>query len=300
MRRDGVTHQTPIDTCCRLAQLSAIVKIDGSIHLYSKGLIKLELKTNNTALARLIVSEIKSLFGLSAEIQLRKNNLNAATQSQIIIEHPQLRTVLEKIGVLSSNRLNFGLPANLLKRPCCKKHFSKGAFLAGGYLNGKNQNAHLEITSSNKYLIDDLGKMLSRSAIDNKTRQKGNYFSIYIKSTKAIIEFLKYIEAADEALQLENSLIIKNIKNQANRLANAETANQNKVIKNAFRQIKDIRLIDETTGLNNLPKGLQEICAARLANPQDSLEELGKKLDPPISKSAVNHRFRRISQVAKG
>lgn len=292
-----LSHNQPKDTCCRLALLSAIVKIDGSIHLEAKNL-KLELKIGNIAVARQVAREFKELFGLSTDISLRKVNVKGSTQSQVIISNEQLRPLLKKLEVLSDNKLNFGLPKTLLKRNCCKKYFIRGAFLAGGYLNESARDPHLEISSENGQLIRELSGLLAKRLIDNRMRSKSGYRSLYIKQASVIVSFLKSIEAYKEVLQFENAAIIKNLKNAANRLANAETANKNKVIKNAFRQIKEINSIENTIGLLNLPEGLREICTVRLEHPEASLKELGLKFDPPLAKSAVNHRLRRIREIA--
>ena len=146
-----LSHSVSKETCCRLSMLSAIVKIDGSIHLGAKSAISLGLKISNMALARRIISEFKSLFGLHSEVNLRRINIRGTTQSQILIKSNQLRAVLEKLEVLQAGKLNFGMPKNLIKRTCCKSYFLRGAFMAGGYVN--QSAAHLEISSENKKLI---------------------------------------------------------------------------------------------------------------------------------------------------
>ena len=294
-----LSHLTPEDTCCRLALLSAIVKIDGSIHLGAKSSISLELKISNTAVARKIFSEFKSLFGLASEVELRRINIRGTTQSRIITKSSRLREVLEKLEVLQSSKLNLGLPERIIRRTCCKKYFLRGAFMAGGYINQSTKTAHLEISSENEQMIKELSQMLNNvKMVENKVRKRKNYYSLYIKSNNRVAAFLKLIEAPEEALEFENTAIVKELKSRANRSANAEAANKNKVIKNAFRQIKEINHIEEEIGLNSLPEGLREICIARLEHPEDSLKELGARTDPNTSKSAVNHRLRRIRRIA--
>ena len=288
----------PEATCCRLSLLSAIVKFDGSIHL-SANRLQLELKIRNIALARQVVQEFKSLFGLSSDISLRKINLKGCTQGQLIIAKDyRLRKALEKLNILNNNRLNFGLPKPLLKRNCCKHHFLRGAFLAGGYISQSSKSAHLEITSENQQLITELNKMLNKQNFKGRIRCRKTYSALYLKNREGIASFLKFIEAPKESLEFENISVIKDIRNSANRLVNAETANTNKVIKNAFRQIKEINSIESQIGLVSLPLKLQEVCSARLKDPEASLATLGRSLNPPLAKSAVNHRFRRVRQIA--
>lgn len=292
------SHSIPKNTCCRLAQLSAIVKIDGSIHLSKNTPFQLELKIGNMALARQVSQEFKSLFGLTCKINIRRVNLQNMVQSQLVIsEDKPLKAALKQLGIIDSNRLNFGLPKKM-KRNCCKNHFLRGAFMAGGYISSSSKTAHLEIASPNAQLIDELSKTLNQKKLSNKVREKNGLSLLYMKGHRETSSFLKVISAPKEALEFENAYIIRTLKNSANRLANAETANANKVIKNSFRQIKEIKAIESAIGISSLPKGLQEICLARLKNPQASLVELGEKMNPPLAKSAVNHRFRRIRQIA--
>ncbi|HDZ86349.1 MAG TPA: DNA-binding protein WhiA, partial [Actinobacteria bacterium] len=136
-----LSHSVSKETCCRLAMLSAIVKIDGSIHLGAKSAISLELKISNMALSRRIISEFKSLFGLHSEVSLRRINIRGTTQSQILIKSNQLRAVLEKLEVLQAGKLNLGMPKNVIKRTCCKSYFLRGAFMAGGYISQSARTA---------------------------------------------------------------------------------------------------------------------------------------------------------------
>lgn len=294
-----LSHSFPEDTCCRLALISAIVKIDGSIHLAKNKPVKLELKISNMALARQVSQEFKSLFGLTPEINLRRVNIQDSIQSQLIIAKDKpLKAALKKLGILDSGRLNFGLPKSIIRRSCCKKYFLRGVFLAGGYITASSKGAHLEIASQNSYLISELSKLLNQKKLNNRVRAKNSLLLLYMKGYKTVISFLKIINAPKEALEFENAALIRHLKNKANRLANAETANASKVIKNAFRQIKEINLIENAIGISGLSKGLQEICLARLQNPQATLAGLGEKMQPRLAKSAVNHRFRRIRQMA--
>jgi len=295
-----LSHTMPQATCCRLALLSAIVKIDGSIHLSGQQL-QLELKIRNMALARYVATEFKSLFGLAGKITLQEIKLDAHKQGHLIIAKDyRLRKALENLDILNNNRLNFGLPKSLLKRNCCKHYFARGAFLAGGYIAESSKSAHLEITSENQGLITELSKMLNQQKLHSKTRNRKTYSSLYLKEREGITSFLKFIEAPKESLEFENTSVIREIRNSANRVVNAETANANKVIKNAFRQIKEITDIENEIGLTNLPRALREICSARLKYPEASLATLGRMMEPVLAKSAVNHRFRRIREIAGG
>jgi len=251
------------------------------------------------ALARYVAREFKSLFGLPSTISLRKVNFDAHKQGRLLIAKDfRLRKALENLDILNNNRLNFGLPESLLKRNCCKHYFSRGAFLAGGYITDSSKSAHLEITSENQQLVTEFSKMLGQQKLGSKTRLRKTFCCLYLKKRESIASFLKFIEAPKESLEFENNSVVKDIRNAANRLVNAETANANKVIKNAFRQIKEITDIENQIGLAKLPRALQEICLARLKYPEASLAILGRVMNPPLEKSAVNHRLRRIRQIA--
>jgi DNA-binding protein WhiA len=134
--------------------------------------------------------------------------------------------------------------------------------------------------------------------IDAKTILRKKYHVVYMKESEAIVDLLNIMEAHVALMKLENLRILKELRNTVNRRVNCETANINKTLDSSRKQQEDILLLKEKYGLENLPKGLQQIAQIRLEEPEASLKELGEMLEPPIGKSGVNHRLRKLSELA--
>ena len=173
------------------------------------------------------------------------------------------------------------------------------AFIQSGSINDPNKKYHLQIMFKKKTKADEMKKLLSNFHILAKIIKKENEYMLYIKDGEAISEFLALIGANNSVLKFEEVRVIKETRNEINRIVNCETANLNKIIEVAVKQIEDIKLIKKKNKFNMLPESLQEIANVRMENPDMSLSELGKKLKQPISKSGVNHRLKKISAIAE-
>ncbi len=173
------------------------------------------------------------------------------------------------------------------------------AFIQSGSINDPNKKYHLQIMFKKKKKADEMKMLLSNFHILAKIIKKENEYMLYIKDGEAISEFLALIGANNSVLKFEEVRVIKETRNEINRIVNCETANLNKIIEVAVKQIEDIKLIKKKNKFNMLPESLQEIANVRMENPDMSLSELGKKLKQPISKSGVNHRLKKISAIAE-
>ena len=142
-------------------------------------------------------------------------------------------------------------------------------------------------------------KLINSFGLNSKVIQRKNSFIIYIKEGEQIVDLLNIVGAHTSLLELENIRIMKEMRNNVNRLVNCETANLSKTVNAAVRQVESIKLIQSTIGLKRLPKNLQEVAELRLSYPDESLKELGEMLDPPVGKSGINHRLRKIEKIAE-
>lgn len=186
----------------------------------------------------------------------------------------------------------------LLIHECCKKAFLRGAFLVAGSVTDPLKSYHLEIVSDNCVLVEKTYDIIrSFGLYAGQTKRKTNYV-IYIKEGVMLVEFLGLIGAPLSLMELENIRIIKDMRNDVNRIVNCEAANIKKTIDAAITQIEDIKKIERLCGLEKLPKGLREVARIRVQYPEATYAELGEHLNPPVGKSGVNHRLRRISQIA--
>lgn len=187
----------------------------------------------------------------------------------------------------------------LVERNCCKQAFIRGAFLATGSLTDPEKGYHFEIVCDHAEQADMISKLIRDFAIEPKQIQRKKYFVVYIKDGSMIVDLLNIMGAHVSLMDMENIRILKDMRNSVNRRVNCETANLNKVVHAAVKQMEDIAYIEQIKGLKSLPEHLREIASLRMEEPDTSLVELGKKLNPPIGKSGVNHRLKKISEIAE-
>ena len=186
----------------------------------------------------------------------------------------------------------------LTESSCCKQAYVRGAFLACGSLTDPEKGYHFEIACDNRKHAEYLMRILTAFSLHPKTVERKRYHVVYIKESQEISDLLNLMGAHHALMDMENVRILKDMKNRVNRRVNCETANLNKTVSAAVRQIEDITYIRDTRGLSALPKNLQQLAELRLSEPDITLAELGERLDPPLGKSGVNHRLRKISEIA--
>lgn len=288
--------------CCNRAELSGIVRVSGSLEFAGKNLMNLRIVTENPAVARLIFILFKKVYRLHSDLVMKENKtLNKHHLYEIYIKNAnEILTDLDILRVEEdSYLLNDQLPKNLLKKNCCKKAYLRGIFLGGGSLSAPEKSYHLELITHNDYYADELVNFMNThyNLGAKYTLRKKNYI-VYMKESEKIVDFLNIISAHQTLLAYENVRIIKQMRNDVNRVVNCETANLTKTIDASYEQINAIKIIDETEGLDSLPDRLREIAYARLENPESSLKELGESLSPPIGKSGVNHRLKKLLEIA--
>lgn len=203
--------------------------------------------------------------------------------------------LLEYFRMDSSRRLT---PDDLPKAQFYPQLIS-GIFISCGSINDPEKTYHLEFVMPNIGLCNDFGLLLLENyGILAKQTERKNSQIVYIKESEAIIDLLTIMGATNASLELMNVKIMKDMRNKINRVVNCDNANIEKTLKAAEKQLIDIELIDSTVGFDSLPETLQEIARVRYENPDISLKELGALLAPPLSRSGVNHRLARLSEIA--
>jgi len=288
------------DACCAKAELAALIRMNGSISIANRHM-NLDISTENAAIARRIYTLIKSVFDYPAEVlvrrkmRLKKNNVYIVRMK----EHAQV--MLENLKIVNSSLMfTRKIDPALIEKECCKRGYLRGAFLAGGSINHPESSYHLEIFSSYEEHIESLAELMNRYELNAKMLPRKNGFILYIKEGEKITEFLSLIGAHQALLYFEDIRIVKDMRSSVNRLVNCETANLNKTVGAAIKQVENIRLIEKEIGLDQLPKKLQEIAEVRLQHPDATLKELGELITgEAISKSGINHRFRKIAAIAE-
>ncbi len=300
--REELAHLKPRKKCCRLAELSALIRMDGSIHI-SKGEISLSTESYSPAVARKILLLLKDQFDLQTElVTVKERTLKKQLKHIIFISsQPVLKYALKKLGILDNElKLKQSLPADLIKDQNCEAAYLRGAFLGGGSISEPNHGYHMEIATSNSRMAEELHELLVSQGFHARIHNRKKDHAVYIKEADEIEGFLARIGAHNTVLKLENMRIIRALKSEVNRLVNFEAANLKKSAGASVQQIEDIQVIVESLGLSAMSKALREISMARLNFPTAGIEELGEAIEPPLSKSAVYHRLRRIHAMAEG
>jgi hypothetical protein len=283
----------------QLAELAALIRVDGSIQILNKHLaVKIMLYHGN--LARRIYSLIKDRFGFNMEIRVRRDRrFNLSNRYEIIVTpQPGVREFLLELGFLTpANKLVFHIKEDYLASRKLVQAYLRGLFLGSGSVNSPQSEYHLEFRCERSSLAADLKELLARfNLAAHQTEHRGNYV-IYFKSYAEVVKVLNIIGAHQAMLKMENDHIVKELKNNVNRRVNFETANLEKSVAAAMDQLEYIDIIEREQGLESLTAGLQEIAILRRENPYASLKELGELIN--LSKSAVNHRLRRIKKIAQ-
>ena len=292
----------PERRCCRIAQLAGLVRMDGTILIGSKNSLTLELVTENAAIARMAFKEFKNLFQIEAELTVqRRNRLKRNNVYQVRL--PSDGKVLEVLNVLGLTQdglmYNPTVKERLVRKDCCKKSYLRGVFLGSGSLSDPQNSYHLEIVTNSEEYSESLVKFMQSMGLEPKISSRKQNLVVYFKESEQIILFLGLIGAHNALLKLEDIRIQKEMRNNINRMMNCEIANINKTVTAASRQVENINLIAEKIGFSQLSYQLRAVAEARLAHPEVSLKELGELMDPPLGKSGINHRMRKIEEIAE-
>jgi DNA-binding protein WhiA len=288
------------DTCCQRAELSALARMNGVMQIARQRIV-LDITTENAAIARRTYALIKDLYQLQAEVLVRKKVRLKKNNVYLVRLSIRAEEILRDLRILGEGfeRVK-GIAPDLIEKNCCKRAYLRGAFLAGGSVNNPDSGSyHLEIISTYHDHSEALCRLMNHFRLHAKIIERKKGFVVYIKEGDKIGELLNIIGAHQSLLRFEDVRIMKDMRNSVNRLVNCETANLNKTIQAAMRQIDNIQLIDREIGLNNLPQRLREIAEVRLQHPDITLTELGQMLPGgKVSKSAVNHRLRKLDEIA--
>lgn len=186
----------------------------------------------------------------------------------------------------------------LIERSCCKQAFIRGAFIASGSITDPQKGYHFEITCDNLEQVEVLMNILKDFGIEPRYVLRKKYHVVYIKDASMIVDILNIMGAYISLMDMENVRILKEMRNSVNRRVNCEAANINKTVNAAVKQMEDIRYIEGVKGLSYLPHNLRAVAELRMAEPEMPLKEIGNNLNPPLGKSGVNHRLRKISEIA--
>ena len=287
-------------SCCPRAELAALMRVEGTIHIAGGERFRLEMATETAPVARKAIKLMHSLYGLKTELTVRRSVLHKTNNYLITVpSQPALAPALTDLGILDeAGGLTYGVPPRLVRKDCCAVSYLRGAFLGGGFVADPHGDFHFELTAETELHARDLVGLMARFGIEARVTRRRGLFAVYLKGAEPIVTFLALVGAHRALLRTEDVRIIKSMRNDVNRLVNAETANLQKSADAAIAQVEDIRYLADLHGMSWLPPALQELARLRLDHPDVSIRELGEYAVPPLSKSAVYHRIRRIESLA--
>lgn len=282
------------------AELAAFIRMNGSINVSNQDLV-LNVQTENAAIARRMYSLLKQLYQIELDLLVRRKMTLKKNNVYVIRIKDQAKEVLSALGILTDSGYLQSVPDRILYDDQAKRSYLRGAFLASGSVNSpETSRYHLEIRSTYEDHNKDVCQMINDFDLNARTLARRNNYITYLKESEKISDFLALIGANNSVLKFEDTRIVRDMRNSVNRLVNCESANLNKTVDAASKQINNIQFIDEVMGLNKLDDKLFEIAVLRLENPDVSLKELGELVPSgSISKSGVNHRMRKINQLAE-
>lgn len=283
-----------------ISELSAFIRTNGTISI-SNFSFTVRFETTHNSTIRRIFKLLKFLYGYEGKIIVSKiSHLRKNRVYKLIIEDDKIsKRFLEDVGFsdLDSLFIEDNIYGSKIKSKEFIKEFLRGAFLGSGSISNPDKSYHLEIVLNSNELAKVIVSYLKIFKINAKIHEKKEQYIVYLKDSEQISDFLTIIGAVNTLFEFEEVRMIKEIKNNTNRVTNCETANLDKTLNTAFAQIDAINIVYKKIGKDNLEKGLVELAELRLKNPSYSLQQLAEILK--ISKSGVNHRFKKIIELSK-
>lgn len=268
---------------CQLAELAAILHFCGQYGKDKNGLYAIGFQTENEAVVRKGFTLLKKTFNIRTDIVVRRNTSKESSSYFLYAKGEELLAIRDTI----------------VHAVCCKRAYIRGAFIASGSMSDPSKSYHFEIVCTESRQAEYLRDMINSFEMDAKIVGRKKSYVVYLKEGSQIVDILNVMEAHVALMELENVRIMKEMRNSVNRKVNCETANINKTVSAAVRQMEDIIYIRDTIGFDKLPEGLKDVALTRLAYPEAALKELGQLMEHPLGKSGVNHRLRKLSEIAE-
>ena len=275
---------------CQIAELAAIFQFCASYSPLDGGTITVQ--TENVGTAKICFTLLQKTCRIRCNVRVKHTHDTVyflelkGEDARTVSDMLKLQDNLEEISEL------------LVEKMCCRRSFLSGAFLSAGSMNNPVRSYHFEIVCTTLAQAHLLMKIIKSFDIESRMVQRKRYFVVYLKEGEQIVDMLGIMEAHQSLMNMENTRIVKEMRNAVNRRVNCETANITKTVNAAVKQVNDIIYIKDAGYFGQLSEPLRQMAEVRLANPEAALKELGSLLSPPVGKSGVNHRLRKLSEIA--
>jgi len=293
---------------CQIAELAAMISMVADIQYKDNIPVRLKIATERSVIARNISGLIRKLFHYLPEVSVRRTGSNSRLYRMMVTDAAMVQKMLDTLKLIRQDDIGMGagevscqdmkISGLITQQDCCRRAFLKGAFMTSGSISDPNKGYHLEIVCNNDIRALFIKKLIREFDIEGRIVRRKRYRVVYVKDGAMIVDMLNIMGAHISLMNMENVRILKDISNNINRRVNCEAANLNKTVSAAVKQIQDINYIIETKGIKYLPENLRSLAEVRLEAEDASLKELGEMMNPPLGKSGVNHRLRKISEIA--
>lgn len=285
-------------SCCILAEIAAYIFASGTVVMHGGGKYSIKISFDMPALARRTFSLIRNQYGIRPKLSvIRHNRFGGGYKYILTLPSGSFLALATQLKLVDyEGRLKSLIPQYVPHKTCCKRAFIKASFLCIGSVQNPQKGYHLEMVSKSEYYIKLLRRLCNGFGIETRHTKRRDSEVLYIKKADTISDFLALVDADSSVMKLENTLVRKQVINSINRAMNCDNSNINKTIGAASRQINDIRIAIASEQMN---AELLELANLRLANPDLSLEQIGSLCDPPLSKSGVVYRFKKIHNIAE-
>lgn len=296
--------------CCLLAEFSAIARMTGRFSDRNQpgdGAV-FEMVTENAALARRMVGLARDLFDLRPSVKASRRKGRSPGHLYVVSLPYDMKTraalcemgvILERPRSRGQEAMRPGVPWSLLSKQCCRRAYLRGAFLARGYVQDPERAYHMEMMTDAEQLARGLARIASSFGVAARVSKHRRGFMVYVKDGDDVAQLLRVTGAHSSVIALESVRVMRGMRGDVNRVVNCDTANVGKAVDAGLAQAETIKMFLERSGMACLPPGLREIARLRMEHPEASLKELGEMAAPPITKSAANHRMRRLLSLAR-
>lgn len=288
---------------CQIAEVAAILSMCGHISIDEREHFHIRIHTENVFVARKYFTLLRKSFNIEADVSIRQNINRTEVYTIVVKKHSEALRILQATKLLTEEgeiSEDLSLVSNqVVRQDCCRRAFLRGAFLSTGSISDPEKSYHFEISCATEKKAEQICELLGRFDLDGKIILRKKSYVVYLKEGSQIVDVLNVMGAHVALMEMENIRIVKDIRNSVNRKLNCEMANINKTVSAAGRQIADIHYLSQKIGLGALPDNLRLTAELRLEYPDISLAELGNMLVPPVGKSGVNHRLRKLCAMAE-
>lgn len=302
--KEELSLQSDTARHCQIAELTGILSMCGRVSISVRDRVYVKIQTENLYVARKYHVLLWKIFHINGEVSVKTHGISGQNRTYCVAvgNHQDALRILQAARLIGPDMEvaeTLSLVDNVIvQKSCCRRAFIRGAFLVAGSISDPEKFYHFEIVCTTMEKAKQLQEIICSFELDAKIVQRKNHFMVYIKEGAQIVDILNVMEAHRSLMNLENIRILREMRNSVNRKVNCETANINKTVNAAVKQIEDIEYLQSHLGLEKLPENLAQIAWLRLEQREATLKELGMMLTPPVGKSGVNHRLRRLSEMA--